>query len=113
MSTIRNVRVQHDVTYCDRVHIFRVNVRTSNRIINVTKLLKSTYNYDDYAQELEERLRVTTQLARERVKEEKAKVKQQYNKRAGEIKFKIGDKVLIYDEMLRRGRKSYGRDHIR
>jgi len=42
---------------------------------------KLTYNYDDYAQELKERLRTTTQLARERVKEEKAKAKQQYDKR--------------------------------
>jgi len=52
---------------------------------------------------LKERLRATTQLARERVKKEKIKAKQQYDKRAGEIKYKIGDIVLVNDETLRRG----------
>jgi len=70
----------------------------------LTKPPKPTYNYDDYAQELKERLRATTQLARKRVKEEKVKAKQQYDKRTGEIKYKIGEKVLVYDETLRRGR---------
>jgi len=70
----------------------------------LTKPPKPTYNYDDYAQELRERIRATTQLARERVKEEKAKAKQQYDKRTGEVNYKIGEKVLVYDETLRRGR---------
>jgi len=65
---------------------------------------KPTYNYDDYAQELKERLRAITQLARENIKEEKAKAKQQYDKKAGQIAFKAVDKVLVYDETLRRGR---------
>jgi len=65
----------------------------------LTKPLKPTYNYDDYVQELKERLRAT-QLARERLKEEKAKAKQQYDKRAGEIKFKISDKLLVYNQTL-------------
>ncbi|XP_070167365.1 uncharacterized protein [Polyergus mexicanus] len=37
---------------------------------------KPTYNYDDYAQELKERLWATNQLAKEHVKEKKIKVKQ-------------------------------------
>jgi len=41
----------------------------------LTKPPKPTYNYDDYAQKLKERLRLTTQFVKERVKEEKAKVK--------------------------------------
>jgi len=52
--------------------------------IALTKPPKPTYNYDDYAQELKERLRATTQLARERVKEKKTKAKQQYDKKVGE-----------------------------
>jgi len=60
--------------------------------------------YDDYTQELKKRLRAITQLAKERVKKRKAKVKQQYDKKDEEIKFKIGDKVLVFDETLRRGR---------
>jgi len=77
--------------------------------IALTRPPKPIYNYDDYAQELKERLRATTQLARERVKEGKAKAKQQYDKKSGEIKFKIGDKMLVYDETLRRGRSKKAR----
>ncbi|EFN66432.1 Retrovirus-related Pol polyprotein from transposon 412, partial [Camponotus floridanus] len=69
----------------------------------LTKPPKPTYNYDDYAQELKERLRATNQLAKEHLKEEKFKAKK-YDKSTKEVHFKIGDKVLIYDETLRRGR---------
>jgi len=41
----------------------------------LTKPPKPTYNDDDYAQELKERLRATNQLAKEHVKEEKHKAK--------------------------------------
>jgi len=61
------------------------------------------YNYDDYAQELKERLRATNRLAREHIKDENVKAKQ-YDKKAREITFKVSDKVLVYDETLRRGR---------
>lgn len=43
----------------------------------LTKLPKSIYNYDDYAQELRERVRAMSQLAN---KQERIKVKQQYDK---------------------------------
>ncbi|KAL6427160.1 hypothetical protein ACFW04_008661 [Cataglyphis niger] len=62
---------------------------------------KSTYNYDDYVQELKERLRATNQFAKEPIKEKKIKAKKQYDKNTREIKFKVGDKVLMYDETLR------------
>jgi len=70
----------------------------------LTKPSKPTYYYDDYAQELKERLRATNRLAREHVRDEKIKAKLQYDKQAREITFKVSDKVLIYDEPLRRGR---------
>jgi len=62
------------------------------------------YNYDDYAQELKERSRATNQLAKEHIKGEKFKAKKQYDKSTKETQFKVGDKVLVYDETLRRGR---------
>ncbi|KAM0724355.1 Retrovirus-related Pol polyprotein from transposon 17.6 [Formica fusca] len=71
---------------------------------SLTRPPKPTYNYDDYAQELKERLRATNQLAKEHIKEEKFKAKKQYDKSTKEIKFKVGDKVLVHDETLRRGR---------
>jgi len=69
----------------------------------LTKPLKLTYNYDDYAQELKEMLRAINRLTREHVKDEKIKAKLQYDKKAREVTFKVGDKVLVYDETLRRG----------
>jgi len=69
----------------------------------LTKPSKPTYNYNDHAQELKERLRVTNRLAKEHVKDEKIKAKLQYDKKAKEITFKISDKILIYDKTLRRG----------
>ncbi|KAM0735103.1 Retrovirus-related Pol polyprotein from transposon 17.6 [Formica fusca] len=71
---------------------------------SLTRPPKPTYNYNDYAQELKERLRATNQLAKEHIKEEKIKAKKQYDKSTREIKFKVGDKVLMHDETLRRGR---------
>lgn len=65
---------------------------------------KPSYTYDDYAQELKQRLRATNQIAKERLKEEKRKSKEYHDKKSKEIKFKVGDKVLLYDETLRRGR---------
>ena len=47
----------------------------------LTKSPKLTYNYDDYAQELRERLRATNQIAKENIKEEKIKAKKQYDKK--------------------------------
>lgn len=65
---------------------------------------KPTYTYDNYAQELKERIRATNQIAKEHIREEKIKVKEQYDKRAKQTTFKVGDKVLLHDETVRRGR---------
>lgn len=65
---------------------------------------KPTYAYDDYARELRERIRVTNQVAKEHLKQEKEKAKRYYDKSAHAGTFKAGDKVLLYDEAVRRGR---------
>jgi len=70
----------------------------------LTKPPKPTYNYEDYAQELKERIRATNQIAKENVREEKRKSKEYYDKKTTETAFRAGDKVLIFDETLRRGR---------
>jgi len=67
----------------------------------LTKPSKPTYNYDNYAQKLKERLRATNQLAKEHLKKEKEKAKRNYDKNTKEAHFKIGDKVLVHDETLR------------
>jgi len=65
----------------------------------LTKQPKQTYSYEDYAQASRDRIRATNQLAKEHLKQEKEKEKT-INKRT----FKVGDKVLLYDETVRRGR---------
>jgi len=69
----------------------------------LTKQPKPTYSYD-YAQELRKRIRATNQLAKEHIKQENIKSKQQYDKSINEKLFKVGNKVLLYDETVRRGR---------
>ena len=65
---------------------------------------KLTYSYDNYAKELRERIRASNRVAKENLKEEKEKAKEYQDRKAKEIRFKVGDKVLLHDETLRRGR---------
>lgn len=65
---------------------------------------KSTYSYDDYVSELRERLRAAHQIAKTNLQEEKVKAKECFDKKANLSKFVAGDKVLLFDEALRRGR---------
>ena len=64
---------------------------------------KPTYSDDDYAQELKEKLRASQQVAKEHLKNEKIKAKENY-KKTKTTTFKVGDKVLLHDETVRRGR---------
>jgi hypothetical protein len=52
---------------------------------------------------LKEKLRAANQIARENVKEEKNKAKKYYDRKTKSNTFKVGDKVLLHDETLRRG----------
>ncbi|KAL6266160.1 hypothetical protein P5V15_003020 [Pogonomyrmex californicus] len=45
----------------------------------LTSSPKPSYTYDDYAQELRERIRAANQIAKESVKEEKQKAKENYD----------------------------------
>ena len=81
------------------VYGHRANLPTA-----LTKPPKLTYSYEDYAKELRERIRATNQVAREHTKDEKAKAKLQFDKKSKEATFKVGDKVLLHDETVQRGR---------
>jgi len=70
----------------------------------LTQPPKPTYTYDDYAQELKEKLRATQQIAKEHLKIEKVKAKENYDKKTKGTTFKVGEKVLLHDETVRRGR---------
>jgi len=65
---------------------------------------KPTYTYDNYAEELKQRLRATQQVAKSHINEAKIKAKKYADQDANIRTFKIGDKVLLKDETLRRGR---------
>ena len=61
------------------------------------------YNYDDYVSELKCHLQTAHQQAHQSLIKNKEKSKEYYDKTAEQIKFKIGDKVLLFDETVRRG----------
>ncbi|KMQ90281.1 enzymatic polyprotein endonuclease reverse, partial [Lasius niger] len=63
----------------------------------LTKPPRATYSYDDYAQELRERIRATNQIVRDRVKEEKQKSKEYYDKTAKETLTKRHDANHHYE----------------
>jgi len=65
---------------------------------------KPTYTYDDYAEELKQRLRATQQVAKSHINEAEIKTKIYADQDTNTKTFKIGDKVLLQDETLRRGR---------
>jgi len=65
---------------------------------------KPTYSYDDYAEELKQKLRATQQVAKAHINEAKTKAKIYADQDANVRTFKVGDKVLLKDDTLRRGR---------
>jgi len=67
-------------------------------------LPKPTYMYDDYAEKLKRRLRATQQVAKSHISEAKIKAKIYADQDTNTKTFKIGDKVFLQDETLRRGR---------
>ncbi len=64
------------------------------------------YNYDNYVSELKSRLQTVHYQARQNLLASKDKSKEYYDQATGETKLKVGDKVLLYDETVRRGRSS-------
>ena len=68
------------------------------------KLLEPRYNYDDYASELKGRLQTVHQQAHKNLIESKGKSKEHYDKAAGQTKLQVGNKVLLFDETVHRGR---------
>lgn len=62
------------------------------------------YNFEDYMQELKEKLGKTNQIVKEKLIKGKVRAKVDYDKKTKEVDFRKGDKVLLFDEALRRGR---------
>ena len=62
------------------------------------------YSYDDYVLELKGRLQTAHEVARQKLITAKEKSKEYFDKKAHEVTINIGDRVLLYDETVRRGR---------
>jgi hypothetical protein len=61
------------------------------------------YNYN-YLAELKGRMQSAHEIARQRLITSKEKSKKYYDKNSEEFEIQIGQKVLLYDETVRRGR---------
>ena len=68
------------------------------------KPLDPRYNYVDYASKLKGQLQTVHQQAHRNLIESKGKRKEHYDKTAGQTKLQVGDKVLLFDETVRRSR---------
>ena len=62
------------------------------------------YNYDDYVTELKGRLQSSQEVAREKLLSSKERSKEYYDKNSETPDVQVGQKVLIFDETVRRGR---------
>jgi hypothetical protein len=62
------------------------------------------YNYEDYLTELKGRLQTAHEMAREKLISRKEKSTEYYDKGAEPFELNVGQRVLLYDETVRRGR---------
>jgi len=62
------------------------------------------YNYDNYLTELRGRLQSSHEVARQRLICRKEKSKEYYDKDSETLEVRVGQKVLLFDETVRRGR---------
>ena len=62
------------------------------------------YNYKDYVSELRSRLQTVHQQAHKNLIVSKGKSKNHCDETARPLKLQVGDKVLLFDETVRRGR---------
>jgi hypothetical protein len=62
------------------------------------------YNYDNYLTELTGRLQSSHEVARQKLLDSKEKTKAYYDRDSETLEFQVGQKVLLFDETVRRGR---------
>jgi hypothetical protein len=62
------------------------------------------YNYDDYVSELKGRMQAAHDVVRDRLLESKTRSKLDYDGKIVQIAVKVEDRVLIFDESVRKGR---------
>ncbi len=71
---------------------------------SITQSPKTSYTYEDFVANLKQKMQYSRQIARENLLDSKYKSKNNYDKNSLSRDFTTGDKVLLYDESVRRGR---------
>jgi hypothetical protein len=64
------------------------------------------YTYDNYVKELQSRLQSSYQTARNNLEFQKERSKEYHDRSVNNPLFTLGDKVLLHDENVRRGRSA-------
>jgi hypothetical protein len=67
---------------------------------------KTQYTYDSYIKELQSRLQSSFQAARFNLESQKERSKKYHDRNINTPLFTVGDKVLLHDEKIRRGRSA-------
>jgi hypothetical protein len=67
---------------------------------------ETQYTYDNYIKELQSRLQSSYQLAQNNLKSQKERSKEYHDRNVNTPLFSVGDKVLLHDEKIRRGRSA-------
>jgi len=78
--------------------------RTSTLPSALKKPPEPQYNCDDYVSELRSRLQTVHHHTHKNLIACKGKSKEHYDKTSGKMKRQVGDKILLFDETVRRGR---------
>jgi hypothetical protein len=67
---------------------------------------ETQYTYDDYVRELQSRLQSSNEMVRNNLNSQKERSKEYHDRNVNTPLFSIGDKVLLHDEKIRRGRSA-------
>lgn len=104
MRIICNLHVQHDSAYIHRIHAFWIGIWFKSEVLSALRRLLAldTVN-DDYVTELKGRLQTAHEIASQKWVSHKMKSKEYYDKNTELAKYKVGQKVLLYDETVCKG----------
>jgi hypothetical protein len=93
------VHITTSFTPFELLYGFRSKVPSALREASNTQ-----YNYEDYLSELRGRLQSSHEVARQKLLAGKIKSKEYYEKDSETVEVRTGQKVLLVDETVRRGR---------
>ena len=98
MGSFRNLRLPYHLTFPYDL-LFG---RPSTLPCALKKPPERQYDYDDYVSELRSRLQTVHHDGHKNLIASKGTSKELYDKTSGEVKLRLGDKVLLFDENVGR-----------